>query len=117
MRKAILFMAMAALLGRAEGADTEAAVSGIGAAKCSAFTKAFKESPTLAENLYFSWAQGYMSGMNTALLMVKKPFRDLSAQSADQQKLHIRNYCDKRPDSPFLDAVLNLYGIIPPQSN
>ena len=117
MRKIILLIAMAALLGRVEAAENEAAVSGIGAAKCSAFAKAFKESPTMAENVYFTWAQGYMSGMNTALLMVKKPFRDLSAQSADQQKLHIRNYCDKRPDNPFLDAVLNLYGTIPSQLN
>ena len=116
MRQAMLAVLFFLIVDYAQAAD-EAAVSGIGAAKCSAFATAFKESPTLSEGVYFTWAQGYMSGMNTGLLMVKHSFRNLTERSEAEQKNHLRAYCDKWPERPFVDAVLNLYGTMLPQSN
>ena len=56
------------------------AAKGVGVATCTEFAEKYKADPNLAETIYFSWAQGFMSGWNYKLLYLNQPVyaRDLS---------------------------------------
>jgi hypothetical protein len=65
------------------------------------------------ENLYFVWAQGYLSGFNMVVRAKDHNARDVSALSLDTQKASIREYCSKNPLSYYYQGVLQLYGKLP----
>jgi hypothetical protein len=80
---------------------------GAGVRLCSYFADNYKDDPALTENLYFAWAQGYMSGLNIAR-------RDdepgvFKSMSMKEQKAYIRAFCDANPTKKYLYAVLDLY--------
>jgi hypothetical protein len=89
-------------------ADPAAAI-GVGATTCNEFAQKYKQDPELAETVYFSWAQGFMSGWNYELLALNQPIQNLSSQSLRQQQAFVRNYCNQKPLAPFSEAVLKLY--------
>jgi hypothetical protein len=39
---------------------------GAGSSTCADYTQEYRRDPDTANNLYFSWAQGFMSGQNVA---------------------------------------------------
>ena len=59
------------------------------------------------ENLCFSWAQGFMSGLNTDLL--KRGETDLNGLPLDAQKQFIRSYCHDHSRAPYFEAVFKLF--------
>ena len=83
------------------------AAKGVGVTTCAEFLQKYRADPELAETVYFSWAQGFMSGWNFELLNLKRPIRDLSSQSMEQQQ--VRSYCSQRPSATFSEAALKLY--------
>jgi hypothetical protein len=85
---------------------------GIGAASCAQFTGDYAKNHAI-EAQYFAWAQGYMSGLNTELVMGNKPIRDLSAIAPDHQQLLIRTYCSAHPLDKYMEAVATMYGGLP----
>src|SRR6516162_596709 len=89
--------------------------SGVGARSCAQFAEDYRQSPGVTEQVYFSWAQGFMSGMNFALSSDDKlTYRDLNSSPAETQKAFIRKYCNDLPLGYFADAVLNLFNSLPP---
>jgi hypothetical protein len=90
-------------------AQQQMVLRGFGASSCSEFAQAYREDPTTVEGLYFTWAQGYMSGANVA----GRVLRDLAGRSLENQEAHIRSYCDNHPLSSYAEAVLSLYGTLP----
>jgi hypothetical protein len=55
------------------GEAKEFAMQGVGVYTCSQFANIYKSDSNFAEDLFFNWAQGYMSGWNAAQLDAKKP--------------------------------------------
>jgi hypothetical protein len=70
------------------------------------FGKACQRSPD-NETLFFSWALGFMSGLNTDLLPDRETnLNDLSSQA---QKEFIKSYCKEHPHSAYFEAVFGLF--------
>lgn len=87
-------------------AADKAGWSGAGTMACGEVAGALQQHPE-DENLFFSWAQGFMSGLNTELL--KHGETDLNGISLDAQKEFIRTYCKEHPRAAYFEAVLKLY--------
>jgi hypothetical protein len=85
--------------------------SGIGNTSCAQFAELYREAPDDTETLYYSWAQGVMSGLNVSLRGARA---DLLPHNfdADDQKAYMRRFCDKRPSAFYIDAVMDLYATL-----
>jgi len=68
-----LGMIVAALVFSAPSKAAEAdsaQLAGAGSQSCAQFAKAYSANPTFAENAYFTWAQGFMTGFNLAAMVL-----------------------------------------------
>jgi hypothetical protein len=74
---------LSALLVMSSSAHTEETIEtmGLGLQSCAKFAKAFQTNPEPTEAMYFSWAVGFMSGMNLAAAANKINLRTLGAMS------------------------------------
>lgn len=92
--------------------------AGFGINTCSRFAHDYERSAS-KELQYFTWAQGFMSGVNLANQSVQQTqggiirYRDLSTQSLKNQTAYIRSYCAAHPLSEYKDAVIDLFGTMP----
>jgi hypothetical protein len=77
---------------------------GAGTYTCAEFAQQYNESPEFIENLYFAWAQGFMTGQNFGA----KIKRDLGGD-VETQKGFLRAYCADNPPRSFVEAVIDLY--------
>ena len=85
-------------------------IAGAGWVPCAEFEQRYQQSPQATENYFYAWAQGYMSGVNQASLLGKKNIR---GWRTEQQKQHIRSYCDEHPLANVVVAVQDLYEKLP----
>ena len=51
---------------------------GLGMHSCSEFARSYAANPSVTEDLYFTWAQGFMSGLNLMLQVNSSRARNLS---------------------------------------
>lgn len=86
---------------------------GMGTATCAEYAQEYRKAPKQIEMLFFSWAQGYLSGINTGHIADHKPTADLASISTDDQESRIRSYCDQHPLLTYAQAVLVLYYSLP----
>ena len=92
-------------------ARSEMAFRGVGGTTCGQFAEYYRTDPADAETLFYSWAQGFMSGMNVNFLFPEGESTDLgdSRYGIDTQKGHLRLYCDQHPLAFYSQAVFNLW--------
>ena len=75
--------------------DEAAAWAGMGTTSCTAYAQAYKQDPVRLEDLYFVWAQGFMSGLNTRHVPSHEETDLLSKTFPSQaQERFIQRYCD-----------------------
>lgn len=86
---------------------------GLGMRSCAEFAKLYVETPDETEAAFYSWAQGFMSGLNLQDVFMKVGYKDLGAQSLDTQKGWLRSFCDQHPLKSYADAVVHLYSTFP----
>jgi len=104
-----LFMVLLGLfLGSAQAQTGHSAAMGIGVSTCAQFADLYRLDSSSAEDYYFSWAQGFLSGWNAAQLAAKEPTWDLASLDIKAQEAYLRSYCDQHPLGNFLDAIMNL---------
>jgi hypothetical protein len=94
---------------RAEPASGE----GVGTYSCGEYTAATRGTPS-REALYFSWAQGWMTGWNMAQMDVSRPTADLKSRSMEDEQVFLRTYCQLHPKALYMAAVYRLYFSIKP---
>jgi hypothetical protein len=94
-------------------ASEQLAAVGPGTATCAEFGRSFKQTPELTEAMYYSWAQGFMSASNLALLLSKQPVHDFAKLSIKAGQSYLRGYCDKHPLLPFELGVEELLKTVP----
>jgi hypothetical protein len=70
---------------------------GAGMQSCGSFAETYRQSPTMAETLFFSWAQGFMSATNIYRIVAGNNAKNLNAISVEAQQARIRTYCDVHP--------------------
>jgi hypothetical protein len=110
MRLFLLALALAILGGEPCFAQEEkATVVGAGWASCAEFGQQYQQDPDSTEGLVFSWAQGYMTGLNDSISARK----NLRGWRLEQQKQHIRAFCDKRPLASVREAAKDLFAKLP----
>jgi hypothetical protein len=86
---------------------------GIGLQSCAKFAKDYQQDPEAAETVYFSWAQGYLSGMNIVAKGVPGyTTRNLASVSTDRQKAWLRDYCSAHPLEKYSKAVAAMLGVL-----
>jgi hypothetical protein len=78
----------------APGAGLAYPVHDVGSVNCAEFAKMYH--PDNAELVFFSWAQGFMSGLNMAAMASQKQTRDLAGIAVDQKRA-LRSYCANNP--------------------
>jgi hypothetical protein len=103
----------------APGAGLAYPVHGVGSVSCAEFAKMYQGDPDNAELVFFSWAQGFMSGLNMAAMASQKQTRDLAGIAVDQKRA-LRSYCANNPLKNYMDGVIEFYGrlnFFPPSSN
>jgi hypothetical protein len=61
------------------------------------------------ELLYFSWAQGWMTGWNLAQMNANQRSANLNARPLADQRAFIATYCGLHPEGLYMDAVHQLY--------
>ncbi len=111
-----LAMVMAASVANAQE-RTQHVVMGFGVSTtCGAFAAQYRTAPEEAESRYFTWAQAFMSGLNMRFDLdknVTSSSRDLNAWSLEEEKEHIRIYCNDHLLESYILAVLDLYSSLP----
>lgn len=106
-RVAVIAVLVAGFVAASAFAEEPEAGRGAGTSTCGEFADAYKRNPAM-EVLFFTWAQGYMSGWNIASMHEgNQPFA-LNAWNDEQQMSHIRYYCDAHPLQHYLLAVHDL---------
>jgi hypothetical protein len=88
-------------------------IQGVGVMSCAEFGRLYQLSPENTELVFFSWGQGYMSGLNISATGRGFTARDL-AGDIGQQKQEIRRYCANNPLKNYMDAVFDFYAQLPP---
>lgn len=109
-RKGLKVAHVVLLLHVATSQGETAKIVGTGVATCSKFLDEIARNP-LSEREYFSWAQGYMSG----ILMRAPPGKDDGLNllpiefPVTTQLSFFRTFCATHPQTDFVDATLELY--------
>jgi hypothetical protein len=96
----------------APGAAVAYPAQGVGSVSCAEFAKMYQGDPDNAELVFFSWAQGFMSGLNMAAMAGEKTTRDLAGAGADQKRA-LRGFCANNPLKNYMDGVIEFYGKLP----
>jgi hypothetical protein len=86
---------------------------GLGLQSCAQFAKSYKANPEPAEAMYFSWAAGFMTGMNLTAAMFNNNMRNLGAMAFEEKQLFMRQFCDQNPLKTYQDGVFKLYLALP----
>jgi hypothetical protein len=87
---------------------------GLGGAPCAKFGEMYKNDPSNAELMFFIWAQGFMSGTNSMLLIRSQGKRstNLALWNIDRQKQYLRIYCSRNPLAPYVQGVFALFDLM-----
>ncbi len=88
---------------------------GIGTQLCREFSQAYSTNPTVTENIYFTWAQGFITALNLANVAIIHVYRDINGDNLQAHKGYIRTYCDAHPMRPYMTAVMELYNTFSPK--
>jgi hypothetical protein len=83
--------------------------AGAGISSCATFAEQYRGSREVVELVYFSWAQGFMSGLNASDVKATGRARDISSMTTTEQKAYLRSYCDAHPLSEYMYGVWDLY--------
>jgi hypothetical protein len=107
------FLAVIAVTADFQNANAEG--YGVGIHSCAEFAKLYASNPSMAEDIYFTWAQGFMSGLNMASAVYTGSARNFEGTRAEMlaEKIRVRSYCDTHPLAQYLSAIIDLYNSFP----
>ena len=114
--KQILFilglLILSATQASADDTDKTGIAEGAGTYTCGEFGRFYANDPS-SEKLFFSWAQGFMTGVNLSISGQTGNHKNLDTKSSDDQMTDIRRYCDAHPLGFYLDAAMDLFHNFP----
>ena len=111
MRAAGIALVALMFAGTASAQQPQAGMMGAGSSTCADYLSEYKRDPASANDLYFSWAQGYMSGQNVA--HDKNPMRNLNAIPTSSQLDFLQRFCEQKPTVLFAVAAQYLFKALP----
>jgi hypothetical protein len=83
---------------------------GAGGASCAEYGKAYQKEPERIDQAFLSWAQGYLTGVNSRTDF----YFDLGGKSPRDMLLFLRKYCNDHPLANFMEATEALLKLLPP---
>ena len=106
-------------LAQAEPDANQESVAGLGALACAEFDNRYQSDPASTETQYYTWAQGFISAVNTVSIASGKLAYDLGSIDVTTQQQFLRTFCDEHPQAQYLTAVFVLLSrfnpvILPP---
>ena len=87
---------------------------GPGMQSCGEFSRLYATNPTATEDVFYTWAQGFMSALNLSFVSTTGAYRFIDPDGMAGYKLRLRSYCDANPPSQYVQAVMDLYNSLPP---
>jgi hypothetical protein len=103
-----LSMATAICLTISSQAFAQTSTEGLGGNTCGQFAQDYKENPKLWELMYFTWATGFMSGLNVGMAAATNSSQNLGSKPIDEQQQFLRTYCDAHPLASYETAAFAL---------
>lgn len=95
-------------------AAEDAASIGPGNLSCAEFARMYANDPEQTEMVFYAWAEGYMTGLNMALLKITGDSQNLTGKSGiSGQKQEIRQFCNSQPLANYQQAVNSIYDALP----
>ena len=88
-------------------AEEPKSLMGFGANSCALYRQNVQAKEDM-RMIYFSWAEGWMSGMNGAFLQARL-FTDFGKIILEDMMANIDKICEKYPDESYTHAVVGLY--------
>jgi len=86
---------------------------GVGMRTCADFARDYVANTTAAEDVYFTWAQGFMSALNLTASANQGVYRLIDGTAMPTYKTQIRSFCDEHPLAPYVAAVIDLMKSLP----
>ena len=85
-------------------------MAGVGGRSCAQFGHDYQRAPGAMDTFYFSWAQGYLTAVDTLLLGLKRGPINLLPHSmlVPEQREFIRDWCASHPLDQYMTAVIKL---------
>jgi hypothetical protein len=87
--------------------------AGLGLSTCAAFGKEYGANPEYAEAMWFSWLQGYLSGINSALKTIGGQRRALDGMTSDRKKQYLRRFCNEHPLDYYITGAKRSFLSLP----
>jgi hypothetical protein len=109
LRSAIILVVVCSPTAALAAADA----AGLGTTSCAEFAEHVRVNPTRAEEVYYDWATGFLSGYTEANYDTHKPMRDLAAIPPAEKQRYLRIYCASHPLDDYFTAVKTLYRSLP----
>lgn len=109
MKRLLLATAMVVAMSGAAKADTMI-VMGAGFMSCLQFNVLNRQSRGEAQEAFFYWAQGFMSGLNMGRVVAGQFPKNLASIDLDDQERFLLGYCAAHADKQYMDAVIELLG-------
>jgi hypothetical protein len=91
----------------------ELPMRGFGLHACAGYLDLYRTGKEGADTVFGSWAMGFMSATNIALMSAQERYHDLGSMPAEDQMVKIRDYCTSHPQAKFWEAVIDLYNSLP----
>jgi hypothetical protein len=107
--KRLLCAGLLLLATEASAAEAGFAAMGAGTTMCVRFNEIYAKDPVLAETIYYSWATGYISGLNEALILQGRPTRNMQSIPIEEQKRLLRGLCRSQPEQRYQTGVRALF--------
>jgi hypothetical protein len=63
--------------------------------------------------MWFSWLQGYLSGLNSALKTIGSQRRNLDGMTSDGKKQYLRRFCNEHPLDYYITGAKRLFWSLP----
>lgn len=85
-------------------------ITGLGANSCASFVEVSNRKPEV-QLAFYSWAQGYMSGVNEMRVLVGADVARVAPTVFDgeAQIVWLLEYCEAHPERSYLHAVFELF--------
>ena len=87
--------------------------AGVGLVTCAVFGKEYSNNPEYVEAIWFSWLQGYLSGLNAILKITGQARRNLDGVTPDEKKQYMRRYCNEHPLDYYIAGAKRLFLSLP----
>lgn len=87
--------------------------AGVGLVTCAVYGKEYGKNPEYVEAIWFSWLQGYLSGLNAILKVTGHARRNLDGVTPEEKKEYLRRFCNENPLDYYIAGAKRLFLSLP----